>query len=445
MAGSAGIVILCLLFMFCLFLIGMNLGLAMALTGLIGIFSIRLFSGMTPVQAFQMALGAFVNGPFSSTSKESLSVIPMFTLMGVFCAQAGISQDLYASCYKWVGRIRGGLAVSTVIACALFGAICGSATATTASMGKICLPEMDKYGYRRRLSCGSISAGGTLGIMIPPSTGLMLYGLSAGVGVGKMFIAGILPGIVLTFCYAATVAVLCIKDPSAAPQGPAFSLREKLLSLQGVLPVLVLFILVLGGILFGWCSATEGGAVGACGALLIFILRGRFSLSRLTEALEETLGTIAMIFLILIGSDILGQFFALANVSQILIGGILAAHMNRWIVLLIFLLVFAVFGCFVDTLPLICLLTPIFLPVIRRLGFDDVWFGVLMVMLMEFGLLTPPIGMSCYVMAGITRGTTPLSEIFRGTAPFLLGISAAIVIVMLFPWLSVALPNAMAA
>ena len=437
------IAILGLLLLLVFLFAGMHIGIAMALVGFIGIMYMRARSGIAIGKAFSMAVGAFANGPFASTNKDSLVVIPMFTLMGVVCAQAGISQDLYAACYKWVSRVRGGLAIATEVACAFFGAICGSATATTASMGKICLPEMDKYGYKRTLACGAISAGGTLGILIPPSTGFMLYGINAGIGVGKMFIAGIVPGIVLTVCYAATAIVICIRDPAAGPKGEKFPLSEKLKALGGVLPVLILFILVLGGILFGWCSATEGGAVGAFGAFIFMIMRRQFTLKNIIAALKETVETTAMIFLIMIGSDILSQFFALTNISSTLAQIATTANVSRWVILLIFLLIYGLLGCFVDSLPLICLLTPIFLPVVTQLGFDAMWFGVLMVMLMELGLMTPPVGMCCYVMAGITKGTTSLQENFKGTAPFLIGIAVAIVIVMLCPGLATWLPSLM--
>jgi len=430
--------VLLLIFLFA----GMHIGVAMALVGFVGIMVMRVISGMPFSSAFQMALGAFTNGPLASTNKDSLVVIPMFTLMGVTCAQAGISQDLYAACYKWVSRVRGGLAIATEVACAFFGAICGSATATTASMGKICLPEMDKYRYKRTLACGSISAGGTLGILIPPSTGFMLYAINAGIGVGPMFIAGIVPGIILTACYAGTVIVICTRDPEAGPKGEKYSMAEKFKALFGVLPVLILFILVLGGILFGWCSATEGGAVGAFGAFIFLAIRKKFTYKNIIASLKETAETTAMIFLIMIGSDILSQFFTMTGISNSL-NALAANAPSPWIILIIFLLIYGLLGCFVDSLPLICLLTPIFLPVIRTMGFNDMWFGVLMVMLMELGLMTPPVGMCCYVMAGITKGTTSLQQIFKGTAPFLVGIIIAIIIVMAFPSLATWLPSLM--
>ncbi len=436
LAGILGLVVL-LLFLF----MGMKIGLAMSLVGFFGILLLRLQQYPLSL-AFTKAIGAFMTGPFVSCSKESLVVIPMFTLMGVLCYYAGISQDLYAACYKWVSRMRGGLAIATEIACAFFGAICGSATATTASMGKICLPEMDRYKYKRTLSAGAISAGGTLGILIPPSVGFMLYGINAGVGVGPMFISGILPGILLCLCYSAVAITICHLDPAAGPKGPSFPMKEKLKALTGVLPVLILFIMVLGGILFGWCSATEGGAIGAFGALILMAAKKKLTWKNLTAALTETLETTAMIFLIMIGSDLLGQFFSLTGLSTKLAEICLAHNINRWMVLAICLIIYGLLGCFIDSLPLIVLLTPIFLPIIQSYGFDVMWFGVLMVMLMEFGLMTPPVGMCCYVMAGIAPDMT-LGQVFKGTAPFLIGIAVAIFIVILVPEIATWLPSFM--
>ena len=422
-----------LIFLVVLILMGMRIGLAMGVVGFIGCWFIR---------GFPSAMGYLVNTPFATCNSESLSVIPLFTLMGVVCAYGGISQELYSACYKFVSQKKGGLAIATEIACAFFAAICGSATATTASMGKICLPEMDKYNYKRTLTCGAISAGGTLGILIPPSVGFMLYGINAGIGVGKMFIAGIIPGIILCICYSLTVVVVCAIDPKAGPRGPRFTLQEKLESAKGILPVLILFALVLGGILFGWFSASEGAAMGTFGAFVFMAMRGRFNFKNVMGALKETVDTTAMIFLIMIGSNILGNFFAATGMSQALTDYCTSAQVDRIWILLACLGIYAILGCFVDSLPLIVLLTPIFLPIMDVLGYDRIWFGVLMVMLMQLGLLTPPVGLCCYVMAGVAKDT-PLSTIFKGTAPFLVGITVAIVIVMMFPSLSTWLPSIM--
>lgn len=436
LAGIIGLVAL-LIFLF----MGMHIGLAMSLVGFFGILLMRM-QQYPFTMAFSRALGALMSGPFTSCSKESLVVIPMFTLMGVVCYYSGISQDLYSACYKFVSRMRGGLAVATEVACAFFGAICGSATATTASMGKICLPEMDRYGYKRTLSAGAISAGGTLGILIPPSVGFMLYGINAGVGVGPMFISGIVPGILLCLCYAAVAIVICFIDPEAGPKGPKFKMKEKMQALLGVLPVLVLFVMVLGGILLGWCSATEGGAIGAFGSFIFMAIKRKFTFKNIVAALKETMETTAMIFLIMIGSDLLGQFFSLTGLSTTLADVCLANHVNKWLVLAICLGIYGILGCFIDSLPLIILLTPIFLPIITSYDFNVMWFGVLMVMLMEFGLMTPPVGMCCYVMAGIAPDMS-LGQVFKGTAPFLIGILVAIIIVILIPDLATWLPSFM--
>ena len=412
---------------------GMHIGIAMVLVGFLGFWVMR---GFTP------AIAQVINTPFAVVNSESLSVIPLFTLMGVVCAYGGISQDLYAACYTFVSRLRGGLAIATEIACALFGAICGSATATTASMGKICLPEMDKYKYKRTLTCGSISAGGTLGILIPPSVGFMMYAVNAEIGVGTMFIAGILPGIVLCLCYSMVVVGVCTVDPAAGPKGPKFTAKEKIQASLGVLPVIVLFVLVLGGILFGWCSASEGASVGAAGAFVFMALKGNFKLKNVVASLKETIETTAMIFLIMIGAGILSNFFSASGLPQMLTRTVATLEVNRVWILIACLGIFGILGCFVDSMPLIVLLTPIFLPIVDLLGYDRIWFGVLMVMLMQLGLLTPPVGMCCYVMAGVAKDT-PLSTIFRGTAPFLIGITIAIAIVIAFPALSTWLPSFM--
>jgi tripartite ATP-independent transporter DctM subunit len=309
-------------------------------------------------------------------------------------------------------------------------------------MGKICLPEMDKYNYKRSLTCGSISAGGTLGILIPPSVGFMLYGINSGIGVGTMFISGIIPGIILCVCYSLVVVVICAIDPDAGPKGPKFTTREKLKAGIGVLPVLALFILVLGGILFGWCSTSEGAAVGAAGAFIFMAIRGNFTLKNVVSALRETIETTAMIFMIMIGANILANFFSATGLARLISDAATTAAVSRIWILLGCLLIYGILGCFVDSLVLIILLTPIFLPVIKILGYDPIWFGVLMVMLMQLGLITPPVGLCCYVMAGVAKDT-PLSTIFRGTAPFIVGIIVAIAVVIIFPPLSTWLPSIM--
>lgn len=425
--GLLGIVALLVLLYF-----GVHIGMAMTIVG---------FVGFTLVTGNPMAaLGSLKTVPFTTSANFNLSVIPMFVLMGQIAYYAGISGDLYNACYKWLGRLRGGLAVATIVACSGFAAICGSATATTATMGVACLPEMDKYGYKRTLSTGAISAGGTLGILIPPSTGFILYGTAAEVSVGKLFAAGMLPGILLALFYAATVVIICLIDPAAGPKGEKVSMGEKVRSLTGILPIIILFIIVLGGIFMGWFTPNEGGAIGAFVMFVLMVIRKKASLKNIIASLYDTIKTTAMIFLIMIGAYVFGYFLTASRMPIELATWAAGLDVSPYIILIAILLVYAVLGCFVDSLPLIVLLVPIFLPIITNLGFDKLWFGVLMVMLMQLGLITPPVGMCCYVMAGVSKDT-PLQTIFKGTAPFIIALVAAVAIVMAFKPLSTFLPS----
>ena len=428
--GVVGILVLLVLLFF-----RMHIGVAMALVGFFGVVFV---TGGN----FAAAIGYFKSVPFTTAASFSLSVIPMFVLMGELCFYANISTELYSACYKILSRLRGGLAMATVVGCAGFAAICGSSTATTATMGTVSMPEMRKYKYKDTLSSGCISAGGTLGILIPPSTGFILYGTAATIGIGKMFAAGILPGIILALSYIGVIVVTCIIDHNAGPKGDKYSLKDMLLALRGILPVILLFILVIGGIFAGWFTASEGGAIGAFGAFVIMIFKGKCTWANVTSALRSTIKTTAMIFLIMIGAYIFGYFLTVSNAPTALATWAAALNVNRYIILIFILLVYAILGCFVDSLPLIVLLVPIFLPIIEILGFDPIWFGVLMVMLMQMGLITPPVGMCCYVMAGVAPDV-PLQKIFKGTAPFLLGLAVAVLIVVLFPQLTLWLPGLM--
>ncbi|MBQ9980440.1 MAG: TRAP transporter large permease [Oscillospiraceae bacterium] len=427
--GILGIVFLLVLLFF-----GMKIGIAMLIVGV---------AGYTYVTGnFNAAVGLLKSVPYTTAASFSLSVIPMFVFMGQIAYESGISGDLYAACYNWFGRVKGGLAVATVVACAGFAAICGSSTATTATMGVVCLPEMRKYGYKDTLSTGCISAGGTLGILIPPSVGFILYGTTAEIGVGKLFTAGIVPGILLAILYIIVIVVICKMDAEAGPRGPKFPLKQKVKSLKGVLPILILFIIVLGGIFTGWFTANEGGAIGAFGAFVFMIIRRKATMQNIIRALRDTLNTTAMIFLIMIGAYVFGAFLTVSNCPSTLANWAAGLNVSPYIILIFILLIYGLLGCFVDSLPLIVLLVPIFLPIIKALGFDPIWFGVLMVMIMQLGLITPPVGMCCYVMAGVAKDV-PLGKIFRGTAPFIVGLVLAVALVIIIPQLALWLPGLM--
>lgn len=426
--GLLGVVALLVL----LFL-GMNIGFTMVV---VGFFGYLICTNMTA------ALGLFASVPLSTVNNYGLSVIPLFVLMGQFAYYAGISQDLYTFCNKWIGRVPGGLAGATIVACAFFAAICGSATATTATLGVVCLPEMRKYNYKDELACGSIAAGGTLGILIPPSTGFILFAIQAEESIGTMFAAGILPGIFLAAVYVMTIMILVKKNPSLAPKPEKVSFIEKLKAIKGVLAIVILFVIVLGGIFAGIFSANEGAAIGAAGALIFMIGKRKFSWENLKKSCMDTLRTSGMIFMIMIGAYIFGYFLTLTRLPMMLAETVASSNVPDFLVIIAILAIYAVLGCFVDSLPLIVLLTPIFLPIVTDMGFSAVWFGVLMVMIMQLGLITPPVGMCVYVMKGIAKDVS-LGRIFKGVIPFVVALIVAVLIVALVEPLSLGLPALM--
>jgi len=425
--GILGIVLLLVL----LFL-GMNIGFSMIVVGFVGY--------MVLVNA-KAAMGLFASVPFTTVANYGLSVIPMFVLMGQFAFYAGISQDLYTACNHLLGRVRGSLASATVIACAFFAAICGSATATTATMGIVCLPEMRKYKYQDQLSTGVIAAGGTLGILIPPSTGFILYAISAEESVGVMFAAGILPGILLALIYIMTILIEVKLNPALAPKSDTkYSAKEKAIAVLKALPIIIIFVIVLGGIFGGWFSANAGAAIGAFLAFIFLLCKKKATWTNIKKSCFDTIRTSCMIFLIMIGAYVFGYFLTASRLPIDLANAIAASNMPPVIVILLILAIYAVLGCFIDSLPLIVLLTPIFLPIVNNMGLDPVWFGVLMVMIMQLGLITPPVGMCVYVMGGIAKDV-PLMKIFKGVLPFVVALVVAVVIVALIPQIAQFLPN----
>ena len=425
--GVLGIVLL-LVLLFC----GMNIGFSMIVVG---------FVGYLVLSGTNAAMGIFATVPFTTVANFGLSVIPMFVLMGQFAFYAGISQDLYTACNHLFGRVRGSLATATVVACAFFAAICGSATATTATMGVVCLPEMRKYKYEDKLSTGVIAAGGTLGILIPPSTGFILYGVSASQSIGEMFAAGIVPGIMLALIYIMTIAIEVKLNPALAPKtSNKYTAKEKLMAGLKALPIIVIFVIVLGGIFGGYFAPNGGAAIGAFLAFIFMLCKKKATWTNIKKSCYDTIRTSCMIFLIMIGAYIFGYFLTASKLPVVLASSIAAANMPNIVVILLILLIYAVLGCFIDSLPLIVLLTPIFLPIIQSMGLNEVWFGVLMVMVMQLGLITPPVGMCVYVMAGVAKDV-PLMKIFKGVFPFVIALLVAVVIIALIPQITLWLPS----
>jgi len=425
-AGIVGIVILVLLF-----LIRMPVSFAMALVGLVG------FTYLSGPEAALNLLGIDI---FDNFSSYPLSVIPMFILMGSFAFASGISRRLYRTAYAWIGHRRGGLTVATVFACAGFGAICGSSTATAATMGKIALPEMKKYKYDDTLASGTVAAAGTLGILIPPSTVLLVYGILTEQSIGKLFVAGVLPGVFLSIFFALTVAFLCWRKPEIGPPGTPSSWREKFKSLTGIIEAVLLFLLAIGGLFLGWFSPTQAGAIGAGGALIIGLARGQLRWKTFVEAGKEGLQTSCMVIFIITGAVIFGHFMAVSRIPFLLAEWLGSLPIHPMAVMGIIVFIYFIGGFFMDSMGLIVVTVPIFFPIVEQLGFDPIWFGVIIVLTGEMGVITPPVGVNVFVIKGIAPDI-PLERIFRGILPFLVALIVFTIIMMFFPQIATFLPS----
>jgi tripartite ATP-independent transporter DctM subunit len=427
--ATAGIIGIGLLVV--LFLLRMPVAFAMALVGLVG------FAYLTTPEAALSLLGRDI---FDSFSSYPLSVIPMFILMGTFAFASGISRRLYGTTYTWVGQLRGGLTMATVFACAGFGAICGSSTATAATMGKISLPEMKKYNYDDTLATGTVAAAGTLGILIPPSTVLIIYGILTEESIGKLFVAGILPGLLLSIFFAATVAVLCWRNPDIGPPGAPTSWKEKLRATTGIIEALILFLLAIGGLFLGWFSPTQAGAIGAGGALIIGLVRQQLSWRTFFEAGKEGLRTSCMVVFIITGAVIFGHFMAVSRIPFMLADWLGGLPIHPMAVMGVIVFIYFIGGFFMDAMGLIVVTVPIFFPIVLKLGFDPIWFGIIIVLVGEMGVITPPVGVNVFVIKGIAPDI-PLYRIFRGILPFLVALIVLTILLMIFPKIATFLPS----
>lgn len=411
----------------------MPIGFAMGFIGLIGVWYFRGWP------ASYMVMGAV---PYYTSSWYLLIVVPLFILMGEFCFHAEISKDLYETAYAWLGRLPGGIASATIGGCAGFSAICGDSLATAATMGTVALPELKRYNYDDTLATGCLAAGGTLGILIPPSMGFIFYSLITEESTGQLFIAGIIPGIVLASLFILSITLRARLNPKLGPPGLSTTWVEKFKALKGTWAMLVLFVLVIGGIYMGIFTVIEAGGIGAFGALVMMFIKRRFSFKTLWDALLSTGRTTAMLVVIMIGVFILGFFITTSEVPIETAEMINDLEVNRYIILTLILLVYVMLGCLMNIIPMIILTLPIFYPTIVFLGFDLIWFGVIMVVMMEMGQITPPIGMNVFIIAGVAR-TVPLGTIFKGIMPFVMVEVLFIVMLTMFPQIALWLPNMM--
>ena len=417
--------------LFLLLLLTVPIGFAMMLCGV---------GGLAMIIGFGPAVALFGSTVISTTVTYDLSIVPLFVMMGAVAARSGLSRELYDAFNSWLGGLRGGLALATVGACGAFAAICGSSVATAATMSKVALPEMERFNYDDSLATGSVAAGGIIGILIPPSVILVLYGVLTETSIGDLFIAGFIPGILTILGFMIVIAIVTRLNPAAGPAGESHSWGEKFRATGRTWAITLLFAVVIGGIYFGVFTPTEAAGIGAAGALAIAAMRRRLNWPNLKEALLEVVQTSAMIFTILIGAISLNNLAIFSGLASALAGFVSGLDMSPVMVMAIILLIYLVLGCFLDALAMILLTVPIFFPVVLQLGYDPVWFGVIVVMVVELGLITPPIGMNVFVIKGMVP-KVPLGSIYRGVLPFVVGQMVLIVLVFLLPDIALWLPE----
>lgn len=424
--GIIGIILLIFLF-----LLRVPVAFAMAIVG---------FLGFSYLSSFKAGLKLLARDIFEQFSSFPLSAIPMFILMGSFAFASGIGKRLYDAAHTILGSLKGGLTMATVVACGFFAAICGSTAATAATIGKIALPEMKRFNYDDTLATGCVASAGTLGILIPPSTIFLVYGIMTEQSIGKLFVAGIIPGIILTILFIFVVWIICFKNPKAGPPGPSTSIKEKLYSLGGIIEALFLFGLVIGGLFFGWFTPTQAGGIGAGGALLIGLVRRQLKWHVFIESTKDGLRTSCMVLCVIACATVFGHFMAVSTIPFVLADwvGNLPLHPIAIMGLIVF--IYLIGGCFMDSMALVVLTVPVIYPVVVRLGFDPIWFGVIVVLVSEMGVITPPVGVNVYVIKGIAPDI-PLETIFKGIFPFLIAIIINTLILMIFPRLALILPG----
>ncbi len=411
----------------------MPVGFVMALVGFVG------FSYLVSLEG---GLRIFAKDVFDIFGSYSLTVVPLFIFMGQIAFYAGISRRLYDSAYTFLGHYPGGLAMATIGACAGFAAICGSTNAAAATMASVALPEMRRYKYSPELATGTVAAGGSLGILIPPSVIFIVYGIMTEQSIGKLFLAGILPGILLSTLFILTIYIRVRLNPEMGPPGPKASVRERVRSLAGVMEMLLIFALVMGGLFFGFFTPTEAGAAGAFITLLLALARRQLSWGGFLTALWESVRISCMVLVIVAGATVFGHFLAVTRIPYNLATWVSGLPLPAWAIMGVIVFIYLIGGCFMDALGMIMLTIPIFYPVALTLGYDPIWFGVIIVLITEMGVITPPVGVNVYVVSGVAKDI-PLEVIFRGILPLLGALILCNIILIIFPQIALFLPSFM--
>ena len=427
LVGVIGIIILLLV----LFFLGMPVGFAMAVVG---------FCGFWYVVSFQAAITMVGNDIWSTFSSYGLTVVPLFIFLGYLAFNSGIADRLYNTAYKWLGHWRGGLAIATIGADELFAAICGSNTATAATMGKVALPQMQKYDYDNMLSSGTIVTGGTLGTVMPPSVVLIVIGLQTEQSIIKLFLGGILPAIILGILFVLTIFVLCRIHPEYGPEGPRTEFKDKVKSLTGVTEAVIIFVLIIGGLYLGIFTPTEAGAVGVFFTLVVTVAPRRITWKGITNSVKETLKISAMVFFLVTGAIIFGRFLAVTRLPFMIAEFASGLPVSPYVILAFVLVIYLIGGCFVDSLGFLVLTIPIFFPLGMALGFDPIWYSIILTMVTTMGAITPPVGVNIYVVKALAP-EIELATIFKSVSFFLAACIVCIIILIVFPQIVLIIPN----
>jgi len=423
--GIVGLVAILLLF-----LTGIELGFAMAIIG---------FLGFGYIVSFSAASNLLAKDIFDVFSSYGFTVIPLFVLMGQIAFNAGIARRLFSASYKFIGHVPGGLAMATVAGATAFKAICGSSPATAATFAVVAVPEMDRYGYSKKLSTGIVAVVGTLGILIPPSVTLIVFGIITEQSIGKLFLAGLVPGLMIAFFFICIIYVWCRIDPALGPKGEKSTWKERLISLPEVVWVLVIFVFMVGGLMQGLFTPTEAGSVGTFFVLLLSLVKRDIKLKGYIVSVAESLRTACMVLMLIAGSAVLGHFLAVTRIPMISADWVASLTINKYIIMIIISIIYLIGGSFIDDLAFMILATPIFYPAIIKLGFDPIWFGMIIAITVMVGVVIPPVAINVFVVNKITK--VPFGVIYGGVYPFLIALVVCATLLFIFPQLALWLPN----
>lgn len=419
--------------LFALMVLRTPVAFAMLLTG---------FFGTWMLDGLRRASAVMMTETYSATANYALVVIPMFILLGNVASEAGFSHRLYDAAHAWVGRFRGGLATASVMGCAAFSAVSGSSVATAVTIGRVALPEMKRLGYGPALSTGAIAAGGTLGFLIPPSTGFVIYAILTEESIGRLFMAGILPGLLMMLLFVGAIWLVSLRTPAEGPRGEAVPMTRRFSLLLGAMPLIVVIVVSIGGIYVGAFTPVEASGIGAGLTLLLALVTRSLDLRALFRAIRETVRTSAMLYMIVIGANVLNPFLALTGLPEALGQALAVVGLGKYGTLILIVFSYVLLGMFLDGLAMLVITIPIYYPVITALGFDPIWFGVVAVIVIEMGMITPPVGLNVFVVRNVAVDV-PLATVFRGVFPFLLAMILCLLLIVIFPDIALLVPNSM--